>query len=354
MLPAANRGVGMNFGFPDVCLTPTPAGPVPIPYPNFALNAQAVGFSPVVKVSGVHALNMGSTIPMTFGDDAGVAHPVFKQMGAYIMGNPIVKIDKLPAINLTSLTTGNAANNAMGMVVVPSAVNVVYTYAPAGETGGGRCLTNLETVELGALMMGVFAGEPVGVEMLGDTLGYMRVRVITSDIGRRFFVAFQQLMALGAEALVLDLRDCPGGDIEAMILWAGEFLSQGNEIVRWEDGDGDLSIRRSVQDAVYTLPLAVLIDGGTASAASVFAACMQANGRALLLGKRTHPKGTVQCLMPHDGGGFAALNAAKCFAPGGAPIDGVGVRPDIELGECEGCDWPTAARAIWEKDRFFV
>ena len=100
MMPASNRGAGMNIGFPDVCLTPAAPAPIPVPYPNMAMNAQAASFSPTVKVTFMPALNMGSKIPMSTGDEGGTAHPMFKTVGAYTMGNPIVLVSKLPAVNL--------------------------------------------------------------------------------------------------------------------------------------------------------------------------------------------------------------------------------------------------------------
>src|SRR5262245_907327 len=129
MLPASNRGAGMNMGFPDVCNTPVGPATAPLPYPNIAMNAQAVPFSPIVKVSMMPALNMGSQIPMTIGDEAGVAHPTIKGPGRYTVGNPIVSIDGMPAINLGCPTTGNNMNNGLGAVLVPSAVNVFYCLA---------------------------------------------------------------------------------------------------------------------------------------------------------------------------------------------------------------------------------
>ena len=72
MLPASNRGVGGNVCGPDVCNTPTPPTTTPIPYPNVAMNAQATPFSTIVRVSYVNALNMGSSIPMSSGDEPGV------------------------------------------------------------------------------------------------------------------------------------------------------------------------------------------------------------------------------------------------------------------------------------------
>ena len=69
MLPASNRGAGMNVGFPDVCLTPAAPSPIPIPYPNFAMNAQAAPFATSVFISMMNALNMASMIPVTTGDE---------------------------------------------------------------------------------------------------------------------------------------------------------------------------------------------------------------------------------------------------------------------------------------------
>lgn len=304
----------MNIGFPDVCLTPTPAGPVPIPYPNFALNAQAVAFSPIVKVSGVHALNLGSKIPMTFGDNPGTAHPVFMKVGAYVQGNPIVSIDKLPAINLTCPTTGNAANNAVGAVLVPSAVNVFYSYREAAA----------DLRELGGGMLG---GDPVTAGLAEAGVGRVRVSVISIDLPTRFRAAVLGLVEAGAESLVVDLRGCPGGDVDAAIRWAGDFLPAGAEIVRIEDEEGDETVVRATEPATYTMPLTILIDEGTASAAEIFVACLKAHGRARLVGSRTHGKGTLQQVVATEGAMARTATFARWRSVGGLEVDGVGVAP---------------------------
>src|SRR5512133_1815765 len=129
MFPGSNRGAGGNMGFPDVCLTPAAPAPVPMPYPNIAMNAQASGFSPTVKFTMMNALNLGTRISMTSGDDSGSAHPSFKQAGAYTMGNPTVFVNMMPAIHLLCPTTGNNMNNPLGAVLMPSATNVFLTHA---------------------------------------------------------------------------------------------------------------------------------------------------------------------------------------------------------------------------------
>jgi carboxyl-terminal processing protease len=350
MLPASNRGAGMNIGFPDVCLTPVGPVVVPIPYPNFAMHATAAAFSPVVKISGVHGLNLGSIIPMTSGDEPGVAHWTVKGPGAFTMGNPIVFIDRLPAINLTCPTTGNTANNALGAVLVPGAVNVFYTYARPRAEAEPRGVSPERAAALGDLVLGRAGGPPLRAAMLGDGVGYVHIGLITTDLPSRFHVAAKRLEAEGARALVLDLAGCPGGDLDAAVAWAACFLDAGAEIVRIEDAEGDELVRRAALPAVYTMPLAVLVDAGTASAAELFAACLKAHRRAVLLGRRTHGKGSAQRLVPAGGElpSFDYRTAARCSAPGGAAIDGVGVEPDVTL-EDEGPSgrdgWLSAARA---------
>jgi len=231
MLPASNRGVGMNLCFPDVCNTPTPAGPVPIPYPNIALNAQAVGFSTVVKVSMMNALNLGSKIPMTSGDEAGSAGPI-KGAGAYTMGNPLVKIDKMPAINLTSLATGNNGNAAVGAAIVPSVVNVFYTRLPAREAGGAPFLEDVyrrtaSVDEASALT----THRSVGVERSLSRLTF-QIAELGPEVPGRVFAEIERTGFDPDVAIVLDVRQCPGGELDAFLRLAEIFLPEGAVLAR--------------------------------------------------------------------------------------------------------------------------
>jgi hypothetical protein len=98
MMPAANQGVGMNMGFPDVCMTPAVPSPVPIPYPNIGMNAMAMPFVPNILVSMAPAQNMTAKPLMTNGDNAGVAHPLCMQPGGTLMGNPRILMGGMPAL----------------------------------------------------------------------------------------------------------------------------------------------------------------------------------------------------------------------------------------------------------------
>jgi carboxyl-terminal processing protease len=349
MLPASNRGAGSNLGFPDVCLTPAGPAVVPIPYPNIAMNAQAAPFSPVVKVSMMNALNMGSKIPMTSGDEAGTAHPTIKGMGAYTMGNPIVFIDKLPAINLTCPTTGNNMNNPIGAVLVPSAVNVFYTYnsspgAPSSAESYDRALNDRELAALGEVMA---ASPPVAPgEVLPGDIGYLRIAVFTPDLPRQIFNQIGRLEAGRARALVLDLRGNPGGSMDAAIELAGDFLAPGSVIAVVHEGDGDEVVRRGGQDTPYSLPLVLLIDRDTASAAELFAGSLQAQSRAVLVGETSHGKGLAQAVLPAlDGNGVVCATIASFTLPGGAAVQGAGIEPDLAV---SASDPAAALQAAWQ------
>jgi len=115
--------MGTDLAFPDVCLTPSPAGPVPIPYPNVAMGPTAIPNVPTILFVGAPAHNMGTTIPMTNGDNAGVATGVASGMvmgpSRHLTGAFTVLLKGLPATRMTSVSLQNSTN-APGCRLVPS------------------------------------------------------------------------------------------------------------------------------------------------------------------------------------------------------------------------------------------
>ena len=119
---------GTDTGFPDVCLTPTPAGPVPVPYPNIAPAPMAVNAVYKVLIVAAPAHNLGTVIPMTNGDNAGVALGVASGtvMGPsrHLTGAFTVLIGGMPASRLTSMSLQNSTN-CPGVRVAPSQTKVI-------------------------------------------------------------------------------------------------------------------------------------------------------------------------------------------------------------------------------------
>jgi carboxyl-terminal processing protease len=336
MLPASNKGAGINLGFPDVCLTPAPPGPpIPIPYPNVATKAMAVPFSISVKISAVNALNLGSEIPLTDGDQAGVANVTIMGPGRYVIGNLVVVIEGLPGVMLTTPATGNNGNAPVAMVAVPSITNVFFTHAgaaPQGPVDAGALAGTLRDLSRSV------AAAPGAPRVLPGGVVTMAIGVFSTGLPAHVYSALQRIGVEGVSALILDLTGCPGGELVSAIELSGDFLDEGAVVVTATDGDGDEKVYRARGERPYRFPLFIVVDGRTASAAELFAGCLQAHGRAVVVGERTYGKGSAQRLV-HDLGGPGAPHApqaayatvATFTLPDGQPIEGRGVRPDVEV-----------------------
>lgn len=124
---ANTQMMGMDLAFPDVCLTPTPV-PTPIPYPNIAMAPMGVGAAYNVLFGCAPTHNMGTTIPMTNGDNAGVAMGVASGMvmgpSRHLTAAFTVLVGGMPVTRLTSVSLQNSTN-APGMRIVPSQVSVL-------------------------------------------------------------------------------------------------------------------------------------------------------------------------------------------------------------------------------------
>jgi carboxyl-terminal processing protease len=319
MLPASNKGAGMNIGFPDVCLTPAPPGPpIPVPYPNMAMNAMAVPFSVTVKTSGVNALNLGSEIPLTQGDQGGVASPIMGP-GRYVIGNLVVNVEALPAANLGLPSDGNNMNDAAGVAAVPSVVNVFFTQAGAAPEG------NVDVRAMRAISQSL-AAAPEAERVLPGGVVLLSIPVFSTSVPAHVYSALARVGLPRVSALILDLTGCPGGELVSALELAGDFLDEGAVLVTATDADGDETVHRARGARPYRFPLFLLVDRRTASAAEVFAGAMKAHRRATLIGEPTYGKGSAQRLVL----GARYATVAQLTLPDGVCIEGRGVLPDIE------------------------
>lgn len=131
IFPASTKGGGQCLGFPDVCKTPSPGGPVPVPYPNVGMCPQAKGTAKKVKFQMKEVVTKKSKIPRSSGDEAGTAGGVVSGMNmgpvAFKKGSSKVKIEGQPCVHLTSMTghNGSNANMPSGTQVAPSQTKVI-------------------------------------------------------------------------------------------------------------------------------------------------------------------------------------------------------------------------------------
>lgn len=328
MMPASNNGVGMSIGFPDVKLTPPLA--VPVPYPNMALGCMSAVFSPNIFVGYMPQTSMASIKPITLGNQAGVMHPLYMMMGGQTLGNPRVLINCIPAQHLCIPTFGNLFNNPIGLVAVPSITTTRYADSGAKELTDGSML-GAEQVRL---LRDAVKGSAENVSVSSPTTGvvWVTAKIVTSDLATRIFNALSKVTE--AKALVVDLRGNPGGDAEAALEVAGDFLPKGATLAVFDDGEERTPIKNRVTGSAGA-KLVLLVDGATASSAEVLVACLKHHGRAVIVGARTYGKTTSQSVTKDDAGAYSYGTVARYDAPDGSPIDGVGIEPDIWTSEAD-------------------
>ncbi len=162
---------------------------------------------------------------------------------------------------------------------------------------------------------------------LGGDVGYVRLQQFSGDAGDQVRTAVDRLLDNGAGGIVLDLRGNPGGLLGEAVKVASVFMEDG-EIVSVQERGATRRTYEAEGDALEDVPVAVLVDRGSASASEIVAGALQDADRAELVGTPTFGKGTVQTIERLDAGGGVKFTTAKYFTPSGDSIEKRGVRPD--------------------------
>ncbi|NCD23298.1 MAG: S41 family peptidase [Spartobacteria bacterium] len=167
--------------------------------------------------------------------------------------------------------------------------------------------------------------------VLDGGIGYVRMLQFGEDTAKDLQAALDQLEKEKVKALVLDLRSNPGGLLTAAVEVAQKFLRRGDLVVftRGRDNRMERAYRARARDTFPAVPMAVLINGYSASASEIVAGALQDNRRAVLVGEKSFGKGSVQSVLPQDGGTAIRLTTAKYYTPSERVIHDVGIEPDV-------------------------
>lgn len=166
-------------------------------------------------------------------------------------------------------------------------------------------------------------------EMLEGNVGYIRILEFDSVTDAQFSEAMAGLQKDGMKSLVIDLRDNGGGDVTAVCNIADELLPEGL-IMYTEYANGEREDRTS-DAACLELPMAVLINGNSASASEILAGALKDYEAAIIVGTQSFGKGIVQSVIDLKDGTALKLTTAKYYTPNGNNIHGIGIAPDVEI-----------------------
>lgn len=169
-----------------------------------------------------------------------------------------------------------------------------------------------------------------GVKMLDDHIGYVRITQFNEPTADALHKAVEKLLAEGMTALILDLRNNPGGLLSSAVEVSQQFLKAGSKVVSTKGRKG-VQYQYTSKGKYHYLdfPMVILVNGGTASASEIVAGAFQDYHRAVLVGEKTFGKGSVQSVLPLEDGSAIRLTTSKYYTPTERMIHDKGIEPDI-------------------------
>jgi len=190
----------------------------------------------------------------------------------------------------------------------------------------------------------------VKYKALEDGIGYIKITQFQEQTSSDLSAAIDNLTKEKVTALILDLRNNPGGLLNSAVDVSSQFLPSGKLVVFIKDRKGDkIEYKSNKHKTDFDLPMIVLVNQGSASASEIVAGALKDWNKAVLVGTPTFGKGSVQSVVPLGDGSALRLTTARYYTPKGTSIQSTGITPDI-LVKPELKDGEKARPAIREKD----
>ncbi len=219
-------------------------------------------------------------------------------------------------------TTGMNQDEAIKLIRGPKNTKVILTIARTGETEPKVFSIIRDTIQIPTLDW----------EMKEGNIAYVRLYNFYEKAPMAFYQAAIQILIDKPKGIVLDLRNNPGGFLDAGINIAGWFLPKGKIIVKEQFASGDPQISTSSADGyIKDIPLVILVNQGSASASEIVAGALRDNRGVKLVGERTFGKGTVQELVDLSSGAQVKVTIAHWVMPNGGILGTEGLAPDYEV-----------------------
>ncbi|MCC6628764.1 MAG: S41 family peptidase [Chloroflexi bacterium] len=215
---------------------------------------------------------------------------------------------------------------------VDDALKLVRGKAGTSVRLGLRRLGGAEVIEI-AVERAKIEVDAVTYRRLDDNIGYVRATVFGDKTTDQLDAALKDLQRQGVRAIVLDLRNNGGGWVSAAREMVGRFVPDGTALVEVSRaGERVDPVLTSADTQMYTTPLVVLVNGGSASASEIVAGALQDRGRATLIGERTFGKGSIQQVREFRDSSSVRLTTAQWLTPAKRVIEKRGIMPDVVIG----------------------
>jgi carboxyl-terminal processing protease len=247
-------------------------------------------------------------------------------------GDMIIKIEDEPTKDMT-------LQDAVKKMRGPKGTEITITVAQKGKKKHRDVTIIRDIIKI----------KSVKNRVLDEDIGYVKINQFqertASDLGK----AMKALDEQGIDSLVLDLRNNPGGLLSSAIDVAGHFLPKGQLVVYTKIRSGGKTEYRTRIASMFSKPMVVLVNQGSASASEIVAGALKDSKRGIILGTQTFGKGSVQSVIPLSDGAGLRLTTARYYTPNGVSIQNTGITPDIEV-KIKPVDGAKEHKFIREKD----
>lgn len=232
--------------------------------------------------------------------------------------------DEIASIDGKNLELGTSIDEVVGRLRGKPETKVLIGLRRGGET---------KQIDF-TLVREIIKTESVrDARVLGEGVGYVQITEFSEHTGEQFAKALDGLLKQGIDSIVLDLRSNPGGLLDSAVEVAELFFKKGETVVYTQGrkpGDRE-DYRSEIDGPPLEMPIAVLINAGSASAAEVVTGALKDTGRAVIVGERSFGKGSVQSVFKLKSGEGLRLTTARYFTPSGVSIHEKGITPQVEV-----------------------
>ncbi len=254
-------------------------------------------------------------------------------------GDLIVRLDKTPVKGMTLM-------DAVKIMRGKPKTDITLTIVREGEIKPLRIVITRAIIKV----------KSIKSRILEPDYAYVRITQFQARTTRDLHKMLNKLKKENGDklkGLVLDLRNNPGGVLNAAVGVADTFLKKG--LIVYTEGrisDSDLKFKARPKDLIANTPLVILVNGGSASASEIVAGALQDHKRAIIMGTKTFGKGSVQTIQPMSNHAALKITTARYFTPSGRSIQAEGIQPDIVLSKVEIASIKTGeeTRGITEAD----
>ncbi len=233
-------------------------------------------------------------------------------------GDLIIKLDDKPV-------KGMSLTDAVKMMRGEPGSKIVLTIVREGEEAPLKLTLTRDVIKV----------KSVKSRLLEKGYGYVRISSFQSGTGdalKEALAALRKENGGPLKGLVLDLRNNPGGVLNAAVEVSDAFLKSG--LIVYTEGrieNSEMRFNAAPDDLIDGAPIVVLINGGSASASEIVAGALQDQKRAVIMGEKSFGKGSVQTILPTSNGAAVKLTTARYYTPSGRSIQAEGIEPDVTL-----------------------